>query len=125
MFPVLLRLEIGNFRIHGGELDNSEMEVRDAAGDIVLRKEDWSSDAEGGASAENDFRPVIATFGERAIAATGLAPGNRREPCVLLDLPPGTYTVTVQPFERRSATPALDQPAVAGVGIIEVYEVLR
>lgn len=109
----------------GGVLDDPVFELRNAAGLKLVENDDWSSDAEGGASAENDFRPVVVTFGERAIAATGLAPGNRREPCVLLDLPPGSYTVTVQPFERRSTTPSLDQPAVPGVGIIEVYEIAR
>jgi hypothetical protein len=29
----------------------------------------------------------------------------------------------VQPFEFRSADPQADQPAVPGVGVIEVYEI--
>jgi hypothetical protein len=40
-----------------------------------------------------------------------------------VDLPPGSYTVTVRPFELRSSNPLQDQPAVPGVGIIEVYEI--
>jgi hypothetical protein len=65
----------------------------------------------------------VKSYGENQIFATGLAPGNRREPCVLVDLPPGNFTVTVRPYELRSTNPRRDQPAVPGVGIIEVYEI--
>jgi hypothetical protein len=108
-----------------GVLHDPLLQVRDAAGELLVESDDWSSDAAGGASEENDFRPAVVTRREREITATGLAPGNRREPCVLLDLPPGSYTVTVKPFERRSTDPREDQPAVPGVGIIEVYEIAR
>jgi hypothetical protein len=107
----------------GGVLDDPEMEMRNAAGDVLLRNDDWSSGAAGGASAANDFFPVVALHGERLIAATGHAPGNRREPCVLVDLPAGAYTVTVRPFERRSPDPDLDQPAVPGLAVVEIYEI--
>ncbi|MBI5689206.1 MAG: hypothetical protein HZC55_03850 [Verrucomicrobia bacterium] len=106
-----------------GVLDDPEMELRSATGAVLVRNDDWSTGAEGGASAENDFRPFVVTHGERQIAATGHAPSNRREPCLLLDLPPGSYTVVVRPFELRDADPARHQPAVPGVGVIEVYEV--
>ncbi len=108
-----------------GVLHDPLLQLRGASGELLVESDDWSSDAVGGASEENDFRPVVVTRREREITATGLAPGNRREPCVLVDLPPGSYTVTVKPFERRSADPQEDQPAVPGVGIIEVYEILR
>ncbi len=108
-----------------GTLDDPEMELRNAAGAILVLNDDWSSGAEGGASPANDFRPFIVTHGERQIAATGHAPGNRREPCVLADLPPGSYTVIVRPFEFRDPDPARDQPARPGVGIVEVYEIER
>lgn len=104
-------------------LDDPEMEVRNALGELVLLGDDWSSGAVGGASPANDFNPIVRHYGEKQIAATGFAPGNRREPCVLADLPPGAYTVIVRPFEQRDPDPALDQPARAGVGIIEVYEI--
>lgn len=106
-----------------GVLDDPEMELRNAAGELLLTGDDWSSDAEGGISAENDFKPVVQFYDERQIFATGLAPKNRREPCVLVDLPPGNYTAIVRPYEFRSADPAKDQPAVPGVGVIEVYEI--
>jgi hypothetical protein len=108
-----------------GTMDDPEFELRNAAGDLLLKSDDWSNAAEGGASAENDFKPVIALYGEKQIFATGLAPTNRREPCVLVDLPTGNYTVIVRPYELRSTNPLRDQPAVPGVGIVEVYEIDR
>ena len=106
-----------------GTMEDPEMELRNAAGELLIRNDDWSSGAEGGPSLENDFSPLVDLYGEKQMFATGLAPKNRREPGVLVDLPPGSYTVMVRPFELRSSNPLRDQPAVAGVGIIEVYEV--
>jgi hypothetical protein len=106
-----------------GTLDDPEMEIRNAAGELLNKADDWAFESEGGRSQVNDFHPLVESDGEKQIFATGLAPGNRREPCVLVDLPPGSYTVTVRPFELRSSNPLLDQPAVPGVGIIEVYEI--
>jgi hypothetical protein len=106
-----------------GTLDDPEMEIRNAAGELLIKADDWAFESEGGRSQVNDFHPLVESYGEKQIFATGLAPGNRREPCVLVDLPPGSYTVTVRPFELRSSNPLLDQPAVPGVGIIEVYEI--
>jgi len=108
-----------------GVLDDPAMELRDARGEVLVVNDDWSSGAAGGASPENDFRPLVRLYGERQIAATGLAPSNRREPCVLLDLPPGGYTVVVRPFELRDPDPTRDQVAKPGVGIVEVYEIAR
>jgi hypothetical protein len=42
---------------------------------------------------------------------------------VLVDLLPGNYTVTVQPFEQRDPDPLLDEPAEPGVALVEVYEI--
>ncbi len=106
-------------------LDDPEMEIRDAAGRIILKNDDWSTGAEGGASADNDFAPLVETYGEKKIVATGHAPRNRREPCVLADLAPGNYTVIVRPFELRDPNPLRDQPALPGLGVVEIYEVGR
>lgn len=106
-------------------LDDPVMEVRDDAGALLVVNDDWSLDAEGGISTENDFKPLVKTYNEHQIFATGHAPPNRREPCVLVELPPGSYTVIAKPFQRRHENPAFDQPAVPGVGIVEVYEVGR
>jgi hypothetical protein len=106
-----------------GVLDDPEMEIRNNLGELLIKSDDWSSGADGGPSQENDFKPLVELYGEKQLFATGLAPPNRREPGVLVDLPPGSYTVTVRPYELRSANPLRDQPAIAGVGIIEVYEI--
>jgi hypothetical protein len=106
-----------------GTLDDPEFELRNAAGEVLVKNDDWSSGADGGASAENDFSPVIELYGEKQIFATGLAPKNRREPCVLVDLPSGSYTLIVRPYELISSSVLRDQPAVPGVGVVEVYEI--
>jgi hypothetical protein len=106
-----------------GVLDDPEMELRNAAGAVLVRNDDWSTGSEGGPTVENDFRPLIVTYGEKQIFATGHAPGNRREPCLLADLPPGSYTVVVRPFELSDPDPEQNQPAVPGVAIIEIYEI--
>ncbi|MBI5767602.1 MAG: hypothetical protein HZA93_07390 [Verrucomicrobia bacterium] len=120
-----------------GVLHDPCMEIRNAAGELVHQNDDWSSGTVPTSAAApgttftvaqreaNDFIPLVKFYNEQQIAATGLAPGNRREPCLLLELPPGSYTVTVKPFERRDADPEIDQPAVPGVGLIEVYEIDR
>jgi hypothetical protein len=106
-------------------LDDPEMDLRNAAGELLLHNDDWSTDAIGGASPDNDFRPLVELYGEQQIFATGLAPPNRREPCMLVDLPPGSYTVTVRPFLLLSPDPFVAQPERPGVGLLEVYEIAR
>ncbi len=99
-------------------LDDPFMEIRGATGALLLRNDDWSTGAEGGASVANDFTPLVRYYNEQQIAATGLAPANRREPCLLADLPPGNYTVIVTPFELLP-----DEPAQPGVALVEVFEI--
>lgn len=106
-----------------GTMDDPELEIRNAAGDLLIKADDWAFESEGGRGQANDFHPLVESYGEKQIFATGLAPSNRREPCALVDLPPGNFTVMVRPFEFRSTNPRRDQPAVPGVGIIEVYEI--
>jgi hypothetical protein len=98
-------------------MDDPLLEIRNSAGALVLRNDDWSTGAEGGASVENDYKPLVRYYNEKQIAATGLAPTNRREPCLLADLPPGSYTVVVTPFELLP-----DEPAKPGVALVEVFE---
>ncbi len=104
-------------------LDDPEMDLRNAAGELLLHNDDWSMEAVGGASPVNDFNPLVELYGEKQIFATGFAPTNRREPCVLVDLPPGNYTVTVRPFVLLSPDPTVAQPERPGVGVLEVYEI--
>lgn len=89
-------------------LNDPYLSLYDSAGELLLNNDDWSADA------QDD----ISTHAEEQIVASGFMPLNRREPAVLLDLAPGVYTAIVKPFERLP-----DQPAMPGVGIVEVYEI--
>lgn len=104
-----------------GAMNDPLMEIRGAAGELLLLGDDWSTGAAGGASLANDFTPLVRYYNEKQIAATGLAPANRREPCLMADLPPGNYTVTVMPFENLAA--AVPEVAQPGVALVEVFEI--
>ena len=98
------------------------LELHNAAGDLLLKNDDWSSGTIAGtANAVNDFHPLVRFYNEQQVVATGFAPVNRREPCVLVDLPPGNYTVVVRPFENLTISPP--EPAVPGVALVEVFEI--
>lgn len=100
-------------------MDDPYMEIYNSAGALVFKNDDWSTGAGVTSGARDDFKPNVTYYNEQQIFATGFAPGNRREPCVMADLAPGSYTVVVQPFELLP-----DQPAKAGVAIVEVFEVV-
>jgi len=106
-------------------LDDPQTELRNDAGELLMANDDWSAGVDRHAtfSPENDFRPLVERYAESRIFATGHAPANRREPCILVDLPAGAYTVVVRPFEFRSSDATADQPAMPGVGVMEVYEI--
>lgn len=100
------------------------LEVHSQESGLLMKNDDWSSGTvDGTVSPENDFKPLVKYYTEQQISATGLAPSNRREPCIMLDLPPGSYSAVVQPFESLTSTPT--QPARPGVTIVEVYEIAR
>ncbi|MEO5959014.1 MAG: M12 family metallo-peptidase, partial [Opitutaceae bacterium] len=109
----------------GSAMADPFMEVRNEPGELLIQNDDWSSGSEGGTGVENDFKPLVELHGEKQIAATGFAPANRREPCVMVDLPPGNYSVIVKPFELIDPDPEISQPARPGVAIVEVYEINR
>ncbi len=103
-------------------LDDPCMELHDAAGNLLLQNDDWSGGTTTGKfSATDDFSPRVKFYNEQQIFATGFAPANRREPCLLLDLAPGNYTVVVKPFEDLTIDPP--QPAAPGIGLVEVFEI--
>jgi hypothetical protein len=77
------------------------MRLYDAKGELLLDNDDWDY-----SNKQNEIREL------------GLAPGNRREPAMLLDLEPGLYTAIVRPFENPP--PYGIEP---GVGLVEVYEI--
>lgn len=99
-------------------MNDPKMEIYNSAGDLIMKNDDWTLGATSVNGVRDDFKPTVVYYGEQQIFATGLAPGNRREPCVMADLAPGGYTVVVQPFEKLP-----DQVASPGVVIVEVYEV--
>lgn len=108
-----------------GVMDDPQLELFNAAGQLVVQNDDWSTGAQRVAGVRDDFLPFVREYGEKQISATGFAPSNRREPCVMADLPPGSYTVVAKPFELRSSDPEEDEPAQPGIGLIEVYEINR
>lgn len=116
---ILIRVQGPSLAQYGlTAMNDPFLEIYNSAGDLVMKNDDWSTGAEGGASPTNDFKPIVKYYSEQQIFATGFAPGNRREPCVMADLAPGSYTAVVRPFESLPA-----QPASPGVAIVEVYEV--
>jgi len=105
-------------------MDDPFMELHNAAGDLLIKNDDWSTGTNVlPANAVNDFTPSVRFYNEQHIFATGYAPSNRREPCVMVELPPGDYTIVAKPFELRDPDPAKDQPAKPGVALVEVYEI--
>lgn len=106
-----------------GVMEDPFMEIHNEAGDLLIQNDDWSTGSEGGINAERDFQPAVDLYNEKQIFATGFAPSNRREPCVMMDLPPGNYSAIVKPFELVDPDPNVAQPARPGVAIVEVYEI--
>ncbi len=116
---ILIRVQGPSLAKYGlTAMDDPYLEIYNSAGDLVMKNDDWSTGSTRVNGVADDFRPTVSYFSEKQIYATGYAPGNRREPCVMADLAPGSYTVLVQPFESLP-----DQPAKPGVAIVEVYEI--
>jgi Metallo-peptidase family M12 len=77
-----------------------------SASEMIAVNDDFSSDNTLGDS-----------YGEAQIIATGFAPTDRREPCILVDLVPGVYTASVAPYSSSS------QPAQPGIAVVEVFQI--
>lgn len=99
-----------------GAMDDPYLELYNSTGDRVMVNDDWALQDVG--SSSDDFRPQAVLYSELQIAAAGMAPANRREPCIMVDLPPGLYTAFLKPFQS-SATVA----GSPGVALVEVYEI--
>jgi hypothetical protein len=107
-----------------GVMEDPCLEVRNSAGAVLIKNDDWSIGSRVVAGQADDFQPLVFSYSEEHISATGFAPGNRREPCVLVDLPPGAYTVIVKPFEVNDPLdPTRNQEAAPGLVVVEVYEI--
>jgi hypothetical protein len=116
---ILIRVQGPSLAKFGlGAMDDPYMEIFNSAGERIMKNDDWSTGAARVNGVQDDFRPDVTYYNERQIFATGFAPGNRREPCIMADLAPGSYTVAVEPFELLPS-----QPARPGVAIVEVFEV--
>ncbi|GAB5560203.1 MAG: hypothetical protein SynsKO_18500 [Synoicihabitans sp.] len=108
-------------------LSDPYIEIYNADAELVYYNDDWdppSSDIDG---TNRDGIPLLrrgqvdqlseqAVFdAAQAVGATDMEP---TEPGVVLELPPGIYTIFVRPFEFLPS-----QPAEPGVGIVEVFEI--
>ena len=102
-------------------MEDPHMEIYNAAGELLMINDDWTTAARTVARVRDDFQPLVRYYSEQQIFATGLAPSNRREPGVMIDLAPGNYTIIAKPFEKLDDVPP--QVAKPGVIILEVYEI--
>lgn len=97
-----------------GAMDDPFFELHDSHSALVLTNDDWSS----GSSSGDDFKPYVVIYPEQQLTAVGLAPQNRRDSAVMVDLLPGLYTAVVKPFQRLP-----DQVQKPGIALVEVYEI--
>lgn len=104
-----------------GVMGDPLMTLYDAAGQVMLENDDWDPPSINLGSGVVTTRGVVDQPSEKAIfdviTALNLPAMKPLEPALLVDLPPGSYTVMIRPFENE------EQPAVPGVGLVEVYEV--
>ncbi len=84
-------------------LSNPTMSVVDSLGRVVATNDDWDA---GGANASGQ---IAAAFNQAGMAP--LTPGSR-DAALVLDLPPGTYTIL-----------AGNVDASTGVGLVEAYDI--
>lgn len=96
-----------------------KLDLYRADGTWLMSNDDWSTGASYVSGQRDDFMPTVQYYREKEVSQTGLAPKNRREPAILLDLEPGLYTAVVQPFEDETS----QQAPSPGVAIVEVYEI--
>lgn len=97
-----------------GAMDDPYLELYNSTGDRIMVNDDWALSRVG----SDDFRPLAVVYPELQLVAANMAPSNRREPCIMVDLPPGLYTAFLKPFQSS--------PSVAGtpgVALVEVYEI--
>lgn len=104
---------LANFGVTGA-MNDPMFELHDGSQALILTNDDWSSGNIGG----DDARPLVKIYSEQQIAAANLAPGNRRDCAVMVDLLPGAYTAIVKPFELLP-----NQVQSPGVAIVEVFEI--
>jgi hypothetical protein len=88
-------------------LEDPLIELHDSGGALLLVQDDFGADLPAGGGL------VRRTYAQANVFAAGLQPGNPREPCVMLDLAAGAYSVVVRPAEGTGS----------GVALLEVFEI--
>jgi hypothetical protein len=99
-----------------GAMSDPYLELYNSTGDRIMLNDDWA--VQNVSNSTDDFRPLASYYSELQIATAGMAPANRREPCIIVDLPPGLYTAILKPFQF---TPTV--AGTPGVALVEVYEI--
>lgn len=82
-------------------LDDPALRLFNQAGDELLDNDDWD---------------YLSDTLQAQVQALNLAPTVRRESVMLVDLPPGNYTLIVRPFEN-------DTGVSPGIALVEAYEI--
>ncbi len=100
-----------------GAMDDPALELYNSSGDRIMLNDDWALSRTAG----DDFRPLAVVYPELQLVAANMAPANRREPCIMVDLPPGLYTAFLKPYQDLTVTP--QQVAQPGIALVEVYEI--
>ena len=99
------------------------MVLYDGQGQRLLENDDWDPPTTSLGSGVGVTRGSVDQPSEQlifdVIKALNLPEMRPVEPALLVDLLPGSYTVAVRPFESLES----NQPAVPGVGLVEVYEI--
>lgn len=98
-----------------GAMDDPYLELYNSTGDRVMVNDDWAFFDAG--SGLDDFQPLVFSYSETQISAAKMAPANRREPCIMVDLVPGIYTAFLKPFQSSTTV------GTPGVALVEVYEI--
>ncbi len=99
------------------------MRLYDSTGRFLLEIDDWDPPTTNLSDSTRLVRGQVDQYSEQQVfditRRLGLENLRPVEPAWVVDVPPGGYSVVVQPFND----PASGQPAQPGVGLVEVYEV--
>lgn len=116
--PSLSRFNVGDL------MSDPLMRLHDSKGTLLLENDDWDSPNTRLNDSPMLVRGAVDQYSEQmvfdAIKALGLIEMRPVEPAIVVDLPPGSYTVVVVPFEDLAS----NQPARPGIGLVEVYELV-
>ena len=110
-------------------MNDPTIEIYNDQAQLIYFNDDWDSPSADIDGSNRDAIPIVRRgvvdrVSEQdvfdAAQAVGIADMSPTEPGVVIEMPPGLYTVFVKPFEDLVGLPV--QPAEPGVAIIEVYE---